>query len=362
MPKQTFYIVDVFADERYAGNQLAVVRDAKQLSAAEMQKIAKEMHFSETSFILSDKKRKGGYDVRIFTPETELPFAGHPTLGTAHIILQEIIKKQVNKIILNLKVGQIPVTPTYMNGQLDILWMKQIEPTFGQAFNVETIAQVLNLSVADVETAFPIQEVSTGVPAIIVPLKTLSAVKRAKINEDKYNQLIKITEAKGILIFSPETYQKQNHLNVRFFAPYYGVPEDPATGSANGCLAAYLIKHNYFGQDQINIRVEQGYEIGRPSLLQLKAKQNRQGKIDVNVGGKAIMIAKGNLVSSSQALLFRNSRTTPANATAIPKVCSNSSLSPIKTIDKTAADKGSITERTLPFEALTNFNAEEYNT
>jgi len=291
-----FYIVDVFAEEKYAGNQLAVVRDAKQLSTVEMQKIAKEMHFSETSFILSDKKRKGGYDVRIFTPETELPFAGHPTLGSAYIILQEIIKKPFNKVILNLKVGQIPVTPTYIKGQPDILWMKQKQPTFGQTFNANIIAQVLNLNTADIETAFPIQKVSTGVPAIIVPLKTLSAVKRAKINKDKYLKLIENIEAKGLLIFSPETYKRQNHLNVRFFADYYGVPEDPATGSANGCLAAYLIKHNYFQQKQINIRVEQGYEIGRPSLLLLKAEQDKQGKVTVNVGGKVIPVAKGQLI------------------------------------------------------------------
>jgi len=297
MLKQTFYIVDVFADEKYAGNQLAVVRDAKQLSSTEMQKIAKEMHFSETSFILSDKKRQGGYDVRIFTPETELPFAGHPTLGTAYIIQQEIIKKPVNKITLNLKVGQIPVTPTYnAQGQPDILWMKQKQPTFGQTFKAETIAKVLNLTAADIEPAFPIQEVSTGIPAIIVPLKTLSAIKRAKINKDQYYQLIEHIESKGILIFSPETYHRQNHLNVRFFADYYGVPEDPATGSANGCLTAYLIKHKYFNQRQINIRVEQGYEIGRPSLLLLKAQQDKQGKIHVNVGGKVKPVAKGQLL------------------------------------------------------------------
>jgi len=295
MQDLTFYIVDVFAEQKYAGNQLAVVRDAKQLSTT-MQKIAKEMHFSETSFILSDEKRQGGYDVRIFTPETELPFAGHPTVGTAYIILQEIIKKQVNKITLNLKIGQIPVTPTYVNGQPDILWMKHKQPSFGQTFKAETITQVLNLTLADIETAFPIQEVSTGIPEIIVPLKTLSAVKRARINKDQYNQLIENIEAKGILIFTPETYKRENHLNVRFFADYYGVPEDPATGSANGCLAAYLVKHKYFAQKQINIRVEQGYEIGRPSLLQLKAKQNKQGRIDVNVGGKTILVAKGQLV------------------------------------------------------------------
>ncbi len=290
------HIVDVFAEQKYAGNQLAVVRYAKQFATSEMQKIAKEMHFSETTFILSDKKRQGGYDVRIFTPETELPFAGHPTLGTAYIILQEIIKKQVNKVVLNLKVGPITVTPTYVRGQPDILWMKQIQPTFGKTFDAQTISQVLNLSVADIETAFPIQEVSTGVPDIMVPLKTLSAVKRARIDKDEYTQLIKNVKSKGILIFSPETYNRKNHLNVRFFADYYGVPEDPATGSANGCLAAYLIKHNYFGRKQINTRVEQGYEIGRPSLLLLKAKQNKKGKIDVNVGGKVIPVAEGKLL------------------------------------------------------------------
>jgi trans-2,3-dihydro-3-hydroxyanthranilate isomerase len=291
-----FYILDVFAEKKYCGNQLAVVRDAEGLSTSKMQKIAKEMHFSETSFILSDEKRQGGYDVRIFTPETELPFAGHPTLGTAYIILHEIIRKKVNKIILNLKVGQIPVTPTHIQGQADILWMKQKQPTFGDSFDAETIAQVLNLNVADIETAFPIQEVNTGIYALIVPLKTLSAVKRVKIDRDRYLKLIENTESKDILVFSPETYDRQNHLNVRFFADYYGIPEDPATGSGNGCLAAYLIKHKYFAQDQINIRVEQGYEIGRPSLLLLKATQSKTGRIDVNVGGKIIPVAKGELL------------------------------------------------------------------
>lgn len=296
MAKPTFYIVDVFAEEKYAGNQLAVVRNVKQLATTEMQKIAKEMHFSETTFITSEKKHQGGYDVRIFTPETELPFAGHPTLGTAYIIQQEIIKKPTTKIVLNLKVGQIPVTPTYVNGQPDVLWMKQAKPTFGQTLNSTTISQVLGLNVADVDNRFPIREVSTGVPFIMTPLKNLSAVKRAKINQEKYNQLIKNTEAKSILLVSAETYNKKNHLNVRVFADYYGIPEDPATGSANGCLAAYLVKHRYFGQNKINIRVEQGIEIGRPSLLLLKAEEDKQGNIDVNVGGKVIPVATGKLL------------------------------------------------------------------
>lgn len=295
MKKLTFYIVDVFAEEKYAGNQLAVVRDTKTLSVSEMQRIAKEMHYSETTFILSDEKRDGGYDVRVFTPEKELPFAGHPTLGTAYVIQQEIVKKPIETIVLNLKVGQIRTTFSYSGESADVLWMKQLQPIFGKTFDAGLISQVLNLDVKEIDKRFPVQDVSTGVPCIIVPLKTLDALKRARIAKDKYFELVKDTQAKAILIFCPETYNNENDLNVRVFADYYGVPEDPATGSANGCLAGYLVKHRYFGKDRINIRVEQGYEIGRPSLLLLKAK-SREGKIDVYVGGKVVMVAKGELV------------------------------------------------------------------
>ena len=295
MKNLTFYIVDVFAEEKYAGNQLAVVRDAKILSDTEMQRIAKEMNYSETTFILSDEKRDGGYDVRIFTPEKELPFAGHPTLGTAYVIQREIAKEHIDGVTLNLEVGQIPVKLKYSEEHVDVLWMKQLNPMFGQVFNADSISQVLSLDVSDIDDRFPLQDVSTGVPCIIVPLKKLEALKRARISRNKYYEFIKEIQAKGLLIFCPETYNRENDLNVRFFADYYGVPEDPATGSANGCLAGYLVKHRYFGKPRINIRVEQGYEIGRPSLLLSKA-EDREGKIDVQVGGKVIMIAKGELV------------------------------------------------------------------
>ncbi len=130
---------------------------------------------------------------------------------------------------------------------------------------------------------------------MIVALRTLDTLKRARISRDRYFELIKSTRAKTLLIFCPETYKEKNDLNVRFFADYYGVPENPATGSANGCLAGYLVKHRYFGKDRINIRVEQGYEIGRPSLLLLQAEEKEEG-IDVYVGGKVILVAKGELV------------------------------------------------------------------
>jgi len=154
---------------------------------------------------------------------------------------------------------------------------------------------VLNIDKKEIDERLPIQEVSTGLPFIIVPLKGLDALRRVKINKDKYFDLIKNLEAKAILVFCPETYNKENHLNVRVFADYYGVSEDPATGSANGCLAAYLTRYRYFGKSKINIRVEQGYEINRPSLLFLKAEE-KDGEIEVNVGGKVVMVARGEFV------------------------------------------------------------------
>jgi trans-2,3-dihydro-3-hydroxyanthranilate isomerase len=290
-----FYIVDVFAEEKYAGNQLAVVRDAADLSDWQMQQITKEMNYSETTFILSEEPREGGYDVRIFTPAIEVPFAGHPTLGTAYVIQKEIIKKPVETVILNLKVGQIPVTFQKTGEGEDILWMKQIEPVFGKVFDIDDITYVLSIEKNDIDERYPIQEVSTGLPHIIVPLQSLKAVKRTKINKDKYFKFIENINTKAILIFCSETYHQQNNLNVRVFCDYYGVPEDPATGSGNGCLAGYLVKNRYFATSKIDVRVEQGYEIGRPSLLYLRAEEIN-GKIVVFVGGKVGLVAKGELV------------------------------------------------------------------
>ena len=293
--EHTFYIVDVFAEQKYEGNQLAVIRDAGGLSDADMQKITKEMNYSETTFILSEEQRNDGYDVRIFTPGGEVPFAGHPTLGTAFVIREEILKQPVETIHLNLKVGRIPVTFKKTEQGEDILWMKQIEPVFGKTLDVEDIARILNIEKENIDERFPIQEVSTGIFFFIVPLKNLDAVKQARIVKDRYFDFIERTQAKVMLIFCPETYNQNNHLNVRVFCDYVGIPEDPATGSGNGCLAGYLVKHRYFGSDSIDVRVEQGYEIGRPSLLYLKAAQH-DDSIDVNVGGRVVKIAEGKLI------------------------------------------------------------------
>jgi trans-2,3-dihydro-3-hydroxyanthranilate isomerase len=290
MSKLTFFIVDVFAEEKFAGNQLAVFRGAAKLPSEAMQAIAREMHFSETTFILSEEKHSGGYGVRIFTPAAEVPFAGHPTLGTAHIIRSEIVTDAPDEIVLNLKVGQIPVT--FNN---DISWMKQVNPEFGAKVDACSVAEILGLKLSDIDERFPVEEVSTGLPHIIVPLKKIYALKRVRIALDKYYNLIENTWAKPILIFCPESHAGANAISVRMFADYYGVPEDPATGSGNGCLAAYLVKNRYWSKSEIDVRVEQGYEIHRPSLLYLRAEETG-GQIDVFVGGKSITVAQGTVI------------------------------------------------------------------
>jgi len=291
------YIVDVFAESKFGGNQLAVVRNASSFSDNEMQKIAREFNFSETTFVLSDEQENGGFNVRIFTPRTELPFAGHPTLGTAFIIQKEILQRPVEEISLNLKVGQIPVRFTYReDGQPNLLWMRQLEPTFEDlVVSKGEIAEMLSLDEGNLDSSFPVQEVSTGLPTTIAPLKNLEAVKRAKTNREKYFELVnKDAVSKNILVFARETYSQKNDLNVRVFGEYFGITEDPATGSGNGALAAYLVKNRYFGKEKIeNLRVEQGYEIGRQSLLFLTVFDD--GKISVYVGGRVQNILKGQL-------------------------------------------------------------------
>jgi len=289
--KMKFFITDVFAEQKYSGNQLATCLSPPSLSDDEMQQIAHEIHFSETTFILSDTPRNGGYDVRIFTPGAEIDFAGHPTLGTAFLIHQ-LFEKESREVILNLKVGQIPVSFQEDDTGQDMLWMKQAEPTFGETLRADRLAQVLNIDIEEIDPQWPIQEVSTGLPHIIVPLITLKALKKVSISLEAYENFIANTEAKIILVFSPEGYSQQQDLSVRVFPIYYGISEDPATGSGAGCLAGYLVKQRYWGSDSIDITSGQGYEIGRPSSLYLHANEN-DGVIHASVGGKVIPIAEG---------------------------------------------------------------------
>lgn len=296
----TFYIVDVFAEKKYAGNQLAVFRNAADLRGEEMQAIAHEINFSETTFILSDIPRNHGFDVRIFTPKAELPFAGHPTLGTAFIIREQIIKKPVENLTLNLGIGKIPVS----FADDHYLWMQQINPTFHRQISPDDVAPILNLQKDDFDLRYPIEEVSTGIPFFIVPLKSLKTAAAIGVNLEKYYEWVYRANpelkaqphsltATGFMVFCPETVEKDNHLHARMFDDYFGVPEDPATGSCNGCLLAYLLQHNYFKKSELDLRVEQGYEMGRPSLLRIRGRKLSDHQFEIFVGGKVQMVAQG---------------------------------------------------------------------
>lgn len=297
---RAFHIVDVFAGEKYAGNQLAVVRNAYDFSDENMQKFAREMNFSETTFVLVNESEMNAsesvFRVRIFTPKLELPFAGHPTIGTAFVIQQYIIRREVPKIILDLNIGPIEVTPVYESGRIKLLWMKQNEPKFSKGkIGADQVSKSLGLKKTDIDPKFPIQEVSTGVPFIIIPLKSMRVLKGCRVDKDRYFALIRRTKAKSLLVFCPGSHGTDSKLSVRMFSDYYGVSEDPATGSANGCLAAYLSHHEYFGSGLVDIKVDQGYEICRPSTIHLRTAPEKS-RVNVSVGGQVVPVAEGVLV------------------------------------------------------------------
>ena len=281
---RNFEIVDVFATGKYTGNQLAVVRDAGDATDDEMLAVAKEFGFSETTFVESEGNEPR---VRIFTPAEEVNFAGHPTLGTAAVLLGD---RDSEEVTLDLNVGPLPVRE-----QEGVLWMEQNAPEFGDRRDGDAVAEVLGIEATDIDDDYPVQEVSTGLPAVIVPLETLDAVRRVSLDREAYDEFVAESDAKLLHAFAPETYEDENDLNARMFAPYYGVPEDPATGSANGCLGAYLVEHGYFDSSDVDVRVEQGYEVERPSLVRVCARKNENRSVDVEVGGTVERVAKGEL-------------------------------------------------------------------
>lgn len=285
-----FVMLDVFARTRFQGNQLAVFPDAAGLSAGEMQTLAAEMHFSETTFVLDRVPNARGWPVRIFTPGREVPFAGHPTLGSAFVIWDRLLNRRTDEVRLDLKVGTIPVHIA-KNGKR--LMMTQTEPTFGLNLNPKDIAPVLNIDPSDIDARWPIQEVSTGLGFVIVPVRSLAAVRGIRVDLAACDALISRLSAKAVLAFCPET-ELGATLHARVFCDYYAVPEDPATGSANGCLCAWLTRHRYFGRPDFAISVEQGIEIHRPSELFLEGSEHG-GRIVVRVGGRVVPVAAGRL-------------------------------------------------------------------
>ncbi|KAB1187008.1 MULTISPECIES: PhzF family phenazine biosynthesis protein [Haloferax] len=291
MPTNAFHIVDVFATATYAGNQLAVFEDADTLTDEQMAALAQEMNYSETTFIEGGNP-DDGFDVRIFTPGGEIPFAGHPTLGTAAVLREHF--DAGDEVTLNLGVGPIPVEVRTGNGNEEY-WMTQNAPEFGDELDHETLADVLSLDVSDLDTDWPVQVVSTGLPAVMIPLLDRDALGRCTVDPAAYQAFVSDVGVENLFPFCPDPRDEANDIAARMFAPGHGVPEDPATGSANGNFAGYLARHRYFGDSEVEATVEQGYEMGRPSHLFLEASDDGD-EVSVRVGGAVEFVAEGNLV------------------------------------------------------------------
>ncbi len=299
MKKLDFYIVDVFAEEKYSGNQLAVFLDAAGLDKATMLKIAKEINFAETTFIGSGDE-KNGFDIKIFTPESEIPFAGHPTVGTAYVIRNLLLKKDLSMLSLHLKIGKVKVEfQTSKEGKL-LTFITQVQPEFNESFDKKEIATLLNIGASQIDDHLPICKISTGLPYLIVPLKSLETIKKIKTDADSFlsfmknKRLYKSNNPSGlttsIFCVTRETHEKQNDFNSRMFCVEDEIlKEDAATGSANGCFLAYYLKYI---NPTANLSMEQGYDMGRPSRLLLKGKLT-ENNYEIKVGGSTQLIAKG---------------------------------------------------------------------
>ena len=280
-----FYIADCFAEEKYQGNELLVVIADRFVSDREQQQIAREINFSETAFILSGKQDNGGYDVRIWTPSVgEVPFAGHPTLGTAYVIHRFLERGQSDIVKLNLKVGQIPVVITE-NG----LTMSQKAPVFGETIPKEEIAEVFGISPGKISDDYPVQWVSTGLAAVIIPLKDREALSRVRTNREAFERYI---------LRHPASYCSHlffTDMGNKTFAARCLMEdylEDPATGSANGDLAGYLLQHDYFNRSDIDYTVIQGEDMGRKSVLRIHAGKKADAWT-IEVGGQCHIVACG---------------------------------------------------------------------
>lgn len=296
-----FYIVDVFTTEKYGGNQLGVFVDYDDLlSAVEMLQITKELNFAEVTFIKQNFDNSE-FAVRIFTPEYEVPFAGHPTLGTAFIISKYLIPQPKNSIVFKLKKGDISVTidsPSAID--LAKFTMTQVQPEFIDTFESKDISKGFGIPLESIDITKPIAEISTGLPYIIIPLKNLEAINEINL---EYNCVVKFLKSHSkhksnsetglttsLFFTTEETFEASNHYNSRMFCIEGNtIIEDVATGSANGCFLAYLLKYQ---SAEINVTVEQGFQMGRKSHIYLDGKKENY-RYQLNVGGNVVDISKG---------------------------------------------------------------------
>jgi len=291
-----YALVDVFAEKPLEGNALAIFTDARGLSTAEMQAIARETNLCETTFILPrdpEVEREHGVHVRIFTTREELEFAGHPTLGTASWLhLNHPVFSGAERITLNLRVGPIPVSFTAQQNSRGVFGtMQQNDPTFGEMHDPSAIAAALGLSPADLDPDLPIQTVSTGMAFCIVPLRSLEVSARLGIPQPMAQAYLARSDAKFFYCITRAAAASGAdwHNRMQFY-----VGEDPATGSASGCSIAYLVRHGLASSGQ-PVVFEQGVEMLRPSRIYVQATQHNGRVTDVRVGGRTICIATGRL-------------------------------------------------------------------
>lgn len=289
-----FFIVDVFAERAYAGNPLAVVLGAENVSDETMQLLAAETNYSETTFVYSAPEANGGYRTRLFTPAREIAFAGHPILGTAWVIGKYLAGAARQSVKLNLQVGEIPVYFERSGQGTECLWFDAPLITTGPRCDADSMASALGLAPEDIDARYPIQVMAAGTAAVIVPLRSLAALQRAMLDLKAYAGLL----AKGFppltYLFCAETRFSGNDLSARFFFEAHGVREDPATGNGAAFLARYLRMHDVYPPEKLHWRIEQGHEVRRPSLVQIRVRNAPDATIQV--GGGVVAAIQGNLI------------------------------------------------------------------
>lgn len=300
-----FIQADVFTDRVFGGNPLAVFPEADGLSSDEMQKIAREINLSETAFVLPPTAPQADVRVRFFTPTSELPFAGHPTIGT-HVVLANMGRYEltgpVTRIFQQAKNRVLPVDLiTDGSGHTDRAVMTQDEARHGDVFDdEELLATALGLTSADFHPDLPAQVFSTGLPGLILPLASLDAIQRVELNIPAFNEICKTVNVTIAEVFSLETLDKAHSAHVRAFAPLLGILEDPATGSMAGALGSYLLEKGVFEYtpefSTTHMVFEQGYEIDRPSLIEVEIDIEDGANKEVRVGGQVVTVIEGELI------------------------------------------------------------------
>lgn len=293
--KYRCHIVDVFAEARYAGNPLAVVLGADDMPAETMQGIAAEMNFSETTFVQSAPATDGGYGVRLFTPAREIAFAGHPILGTAWVIRQAMASGAGSSMRLHLPVGPIAVEFETIPGGGEVAWFRAPAATAGACCDAPRIAAALGLAASDIAAGVPVQQWASGTAAMIVPLASLDALQRCRLDLAAFAPLAAEGFPPLVYVYCRETRDAANDLSARFFFEAHGVREDPATGNGAAFLGAHLLAHRVFSGDALSLRIEQGHAVRRPSLVRLRARKTVAG-VEVHVGGTVVPTFSGELL------------------------------------------------------------------